>query len=289
MVAIVGRPNVGKSTLLNTLLGQKTVITSSRPQTTRNRITCILTQDSYQIVFMDTPGLHRPKDELHQFMMKEISQALSGVDVAVAVMDTESGIGPGDWFLLNRLKAEKIPTIVLCNKIDILKQDQVIVALDSMNRDTFWHSLFAISAATGDGVEAFLKELVTLLPEGPPLYPEEMITDRSERFVVSEMIREQVFRQTRQEIPHATAVKIESFQEREDGLIEIEAVIVVEQESQKGIMVGKGGSRLREIGTMARKEIEELLAAKVMLKLQVKMEKNWRKNHKYLEDLGYPK
>ena len=287
VVAVVGRPNVGKSTLLNTLIGQKIVITSDRPQTTRNRITCILTKDDFQIVFLDTPGLHRPKDELHQFMMREIDEALVDVDVALAVVDGKAGIGAGDWFLLDRLREAGTTTVIACNKVDVLKPHGLLVQLDRLNRDAFWHSVYPTSAATGEGVEELVAGIVELLPEGPALYPEDMVTDRSERFVVSEMIREQVFRQTWQEIPHACAVRIEEFLEQKQP-IEIKATVVVEQESQKGIIIGKGGQRLKEIGTLARQEIQGLLGSAVVLKLYVKVEKNWRKKQQYMTDLGYP-
>jgi len=283
----VGRPNVGKSTLLNTLLGQKLVITSDRPQTTRNRIACILSRDGLQIVFLDTPGLHRPRDELHRFMMREIDGALADVDVALAVVDGVEGIGAGDAYLFSRLREAGAPTVIACNKIDALGPDQLLVQLDRLNHDPFWHSAYPISALSGEGVPELLAGLVELLPEGPALYPPGMVTDRSERFVVSEMIREQVFRQTWQEIPHACAVRIETFAE-DARPITIEATVVVEQESQKGIIIGKEGTRLKEIGTAARIEIETLLGSPIVLKLYVRREKNWRKKQKYLADLGYP-
>ncbi len=284
---MVGRPNVGKSTFLNRVLGQKLLITSERPQTTRQRITTILTRPDAQIVFMDTPGLHRPKDQLHAFMMREIDDALAAVDVALAMLDAAEGIGGGDWHLLERLKAAGTPTIVAVNKIDRLSPAQLLEQLARLSRDEFWQAAYPISGERGDGVPELLNGLVEHLPEGPPLYPGEMITDRTERFVAAELIREQVFRQTYEEIPHATAVRIEAFREVERPIF-IEATVLCEQESQKGIIIGKDGQRLKEIGTKARIEIEALLGAPVVLKLFVKVEKNWRKKRKILTDLGYP-
>lgn len=285
LVAVVGRPNVGKSTLLNRLLGQKLLITSPRPQTTRNRITAVLTRPDAQLVFMDTPGLHREKDELHRFMMREIQTALAGVDVALAVLDGAAGIGPGDAMLLSRLAEAGAPTVVAVNKIDRLTPPQLLEQLARLSHDAFWHSAFPISAESGEGVDDLLATLIELLPHGPPLYPEETLTDRSERFVVSELIREQVFRQTYEEIPHAVAVRMDAFHESQRP-IRIEATVLCEQESQKGIIIGKGGQRLKEIGTLARQEIEALLGAPVVLKLYVKVSKDWRKKRAVLEELG---
>jgi GTP-binding protein Era len=286
-VAIIGRPNVGKSTLLNRILGEKVVITSDKPQTTRNRVQGIHNIPGAQIVFIDTPGIHKARSQLNIFMMDAALSAVKGVDAVLLLVDASSFSGSPDELMLDVLRRIEVPVVLALNKIDLLPKEKLLEVI-AVHAQLFpFREIVPISAATGDGVEILVKLLSGLLPEGVPYFPDDILTDLPERFVVAEMIREKVFRMTRDEVPYSTAVTIESFTERPDGLISISAVITVERDSQKGIIIGKKGAMLKKIGRTAREEIERLLDARVFLELFVKVSKDWRENSRMLKELGY--
>ncbi|NLW46126.1 MAG: GTPase Era [Firmicutes bacterium] len=283
-VALVGRPNVGKSTLLNKAVGQKITITSDKPQTTRNQLRGILTGPNYQIVWVDTPGLHRPLHQLGAKMVKTAQGALSQVDVVLWVLDAAAGFKPADRKVAEILSQIKQPLFVVWNKIDLLTGDQgPLVEPEEIEP----RKVLRVSAVSGAGVSDLIDSLVAELPNGPAYYPPEMVTDHPERFIVAEYIREQVLNHTEEEIPHSVAVQINDFVNRPNGQVYIEAVIYVERDSQKGIIIGAKGSRLKTIGAAARVEIEALLDAPVYLNLWVKVRKNWRNNDKNLQEFGY--
>ncbi|HOP40972.1 MAG TPA: GTPase Era [Geobacteraceae bacterium] len=286
-ISIIGRPNVGKSTLLNRILGEKVVITSDKPQTTRNRVQGIHNQPGAQIVFIDTPGIHRARSRLNKFMMEAALSSVKGVDVVLLLVDASSFSGSADELLLEVLGGIDVPVVLALNKIDLLPKEKLLEVIAVHARLYPFREIIPISAATGDGVETLVRLLSGLLPEGVPYFPDDILTDLPERFIVAEMIREKVFRMTRDEIPYATAVSIESFKERPDGLVSISAVINVERDSQKGIIIGRKGAMLKKIGRMAREEIERLLDAHVFLELFVKVSKDWREDGRKLKELGY--
>ncbi len=286
-VAIIGRPNVGKSTLLNRILGEKVVITSDKPQTTRNRVQGIHNIPGAQIVFIDTPGIHKARSQLNIFMMDAALSAVKGVDAVLLLVDASSFSGSPDELMLDVLRRIEVPVVLALNKIDLLPKEKLLEVIAAHAQLFPFREIVPISAATGDGVEILVKLLSGLLPEGVPYFPDDILTDLPERFVVAEMIREKVFRMTRDEVPYSTAVTIESFTERPDGLISISAVITVERDSQKGIIIGKKGAMLKKIGRTAREEIERLLDARVFLELFVKVSKDWRENSRMLKELGY--
>jgi len=286
-VAIIGRPNVGKSTLLNQVLGEKVVITSDKPQTTRNRVQGIHNLPGAQIVFIDTPGIHKARSQLNIFMLETALSAVKGVDVVLLLVDASSFSGSPDELLLDVLRGLEVPVVLALNKIDLLPKEKLLQVIAAHAGIYPFREIVPISAATGDGVDILVKLLSGLLPEGVPYFPDDILTDLPERFIVAEMIREKVFRMTRDEVPYSTAVTIESFKERPDGLISISAVITVERDSQKGIIIGKKGVMLKKIGRLAREEIEQLLDARVFLELFVKVSKDWRENSRMMKELGY--
>jgi len=293
MVAIVGPPNAGKSTLMNGLLEQKISIVSPKPQTTRNRILGILNDEGYQIVLLDTPGLHKAREPLNQEMVRIALESLHEVHAVIYMIDVSLP-------LPEKLKEEKgqelagymeqvrCPVILVLNKVDLLNKEKLL-AMIQVYADIFpFHAVIPMSALKGDGNQRLIAELLQILPLGPRYYPEDIPTDATERFLVAEIIREKVFLLTGEEIPYSTAVLIESFKEDPTrGLITIHAAIVLERESQKGIVIGKGGLKLKSIGTSARKDIEKLLDQKVLLKLWVKVRKNWSRDDKFLKELGF--
>jgi GTP-binding protein Era len=286
-VAIIGRPNVGKSTLLNKVLGEKIVITSDKPQTTRNRVQGIHNLPDAQIVFIDTPGIHSARSRLNQFMMEAALSSVKGVDVVLLLADASTYSGSTDELLLGVLGGINVPVVLALNKIDLLPKEKLLEVIAAHAQLHPFREIIPISAATGDGVELLVKLLAGLLPEGVPYFPDDILTDLPERFIVAEMIREKVFRLTHDEIPYSTAVSIDSFKERQDGLVSISAVITVERDSQKGIIIGKKGEMLKKIGRQARLEIEQLLDARVFLELFVKVSKDWRENSRMMKELGY--
>ncbi len=288
IVAVVGKTNVGKSTFINSLIGRKVVIVSDRPQTTRNRIRCILNTPEAQIVFVDTPGLHRPVNKLSEALVKEAMRALAGIDELVYMTEPTGGIDPFDEQVMPRIKELPCPKILLVNKIDLAKGNQLpetLLAYDSLG---IFQELVPISCTRGKNLDRALEVIIRYLPEGKPLFPEEMPTDKPLEFIVAELIREKIYHFTYQEIPYSTAVVVEEIREREDKpLIEIYATIYVAKDSQKGIIIGRGGQRLKEIGRAARLDIEALLGKKVYLALQVRVKKNWTEDEALISQFLY--
>jgi GTP-binding protein Era len=287
-VSLIGRPNVGKSTLLNLLLGQKIAIISPKPQTTRNRILGIKNLPSGQIIFLDTPGIHRSGNLLNQSMVRTALATLQEVDVVCLLIEANSpGHEENDWILENLQKVRK-PVFLAINKIDLVPKGNLLSIMERFSQKRPFEQIIPISAVLGEGVDILVRELLKILPEGPRLFPEDMVTDLPERFLAAELIREKVFHLTREEIPYATAVAVEEFKEREEkNLVVIRAIIQVERETQKGILIGEKGKRLKEIGRLAREEMEALLGVRVFLELWVKVEKNWRDDPRALHRLGF--
>lgn len=288
-VAIVGRPNVGKSTFLNRVIGQKIAIMSNTAQTTRNKIQGIYTTDEAQIVFIDTPGVHKPKSKLGDYMVQSAMSALNEVDAVLFMVNAAEKRGAGDNFIIDRLKNIKAPIYLLINKIDQVKPDDLLPVMEQYQTALPWKAVYPISALEGNNVDELLTGLVDQMPNGPQYYPADQVTDHPERFVVSELIREKIFMLTREEVPHSVAVEIESMKQKDEDHVHIEATIIVERPTQKGIMIGKGGSMLKKIGTLARQDIEHLLGSKVYLQLWVKVQPNWRDKASLLKSYGYRK
>lgn len=287
-VAIIGAPNVGKSTLLNKMLGQKLSITSKKPQTTRNRILGIANRPSAQFVFLDTPGVHQSKTPLNLRIVEVALSTLGDSDLVLMLVDASKPDPVSENLLLQALKNQTNPVVLAINKTDIVKKPVLLGQIDSWHKVYPFQAIIPISAKTEDQVSTLFSAMATSLPSGPPLYPESMMTDMPERFIAAEMIREKAFRLTGQEIPYAVAVTIDTFKEKNNGkLVSIEATIHVERDSQKGVIIGKKGSKLKQIGEAARKEIEQMLASKVFLKLFVRVQKNWTKDTKALRRFGY--
>ncbi|HIE25815.1 TPA: GTPase Era [Candidatus Poribacteria bacterium] len=285
-VTIIGEPNVGKSTLLNAILGEKLAIVTPKPQTTRNRITGILTTDNYQIIFLDTPGILRPKYRLQEHLIKAAFAAADDADVILYMIDVKN-LPPPEFGILERIKKSGGTLILVINKIDLIPKTTLLPLISSYSQKFDFQEIIPISATQGDGVSDLLDLIVKYIPYGPAYYPEDQLSDLPERFFVAETIREKVFLKTKQEIPYASCVLVDEFKERERGKIYIHATIYVERNSQKGIIIGKGGRTLKEIGQLAREEIETLLQAPVFLNIRVKVKENWRKNERDLKELGY--
>ena len=285
-VALIGRPNVGKSTLLNYLVGQKVAIMSPQPQTTRNKISGIYTDDQEQIVFIDTPGIHKPKNKLDDFMDKSSYSALDEVDVVLFMVEPEPA-GKGDQYIAELLKKIKKPVFLVINKIDKVHPDELLSIIDSYKNLGDFAEIVPISASQGNNVSELIKTIAKYLPEGPQFYDADQLTDRPEYFIVAELIREQVLKLTHEEVPHATAVVVDRMRDREGGKLQVEATIYVERPGQKGIIIGKKGQMLKQIGIAARQEIEALLGEKVNLRLWVKVQKNWRSDPAFLKSIGY--
>jgi GTP-binding protein Era len=285
-VALAGRPNVGKSTLLNDLVGEKVAIASNRPQTTRRAIRGIVTREDWQLVLVDLPGVQRPRDPLTARMQKRMERELSDSDAALFMLNGDQQIGPGDRFIAEAVKRSGLPVVTAVNKVDLLSRARVLDALQAAADLDVPGEIFPVSARTGEGVPEVLEALVAALPEGPLMYPPEDHTDLPEAVRIAELIREQVLRRMRHELPHAVEVEVEEMDEREDGLRVIEARMWAETESQKAILIGSGGSMVRAIGTSARQEIEALLGAHVHLDLSVRVRKGWRGDEALLDRLG---
>lgn len=288
-VAIIGRPNVGKSTLLNRLVGQKIAIMSDKAQTTRNKIQGVYTREDAQIVFIDTPGIHKPKHALGDFMVKTAYSSLKGVDAVLVVVNANEKIGPGDRFVIDKIKNIEVPVFLLINKTDLLTSDELLPVIDSFSSAHEFDEVFPISATEGSNVPEMLETLIKILPEGPQYYPADQIMDHPEYFLVAELIREKILHLTREEIPHSIAVQVHSMQRNEDDKVEVQASIIVERKSQKGIIIGAQGSMIKKIGQLARRDIEQLLGDKVYLDLWVKVQKDWRDRPNQLSDFGYRK
>lgn len=287
-MAVVGRPNVGKSTLINSLIGEKIAIMSDRPQTTRNKIMCIMNTDNAQIMFLDTPGIHKPQHKLGEYMVKAAESALREVDAVLFVVDANEKKGAGDAFIMAKLKTIKTPVILVVNKIDKLaNKEQLFAIIDSYRNSCDFKAVVPISALQDKEFNSLIDEVLKYLPEGPEYYPEDMITDQPERVIVSELIREKILKLTRDEVPHSIAVEIEEMKTRDNDSLYIRATIFVERESQKGIVIGAKGALLKLIGQQARKDIEVLLGNKTYLDLWVKVKADWRNKDQLLRQFGY--
>lgn len=286
-VTIVGRPNVGKSTLLNVLIGQKVAITSDKPQTTRHRIQGVLHKENAQIVFVDTPGIHKPKHRLGEWMVQLAENALNGVDAVCFVLEADELPGPGDRYIAEQLRQLSCPIVGVLNKMDLPPKEDPSVIASAVEQLLPFDMVIGVSARTGSGVEALKQYLLSIMPPGPQYFPPGMETDQPERHLIAELIREQALLHTRDEVPHSVAVVVEEMTERAGGKLYVRAVIYVERESQKGILIGKNGAMLRRIGAAARQEIESLLLTSVFLDLWVKVHDNWRNRESTLRQLGY--
>ncbi|MEF3304644.1 GTPase Era [Paenibacillus sp. GYB003] len=286
-VAIVGRPNVGKSTLLNHVIGQKIAIMSDKPQTTRNKIHGVYTTEHMQIVFLDTPGIHKPKSKLGSYMMKVAENTFHEVEAILFLVDVAQGIGGGDRYIIERLKDVKTPVLLVLNKIDQVHPEALLPVIVAYKDLYDFAEIVPISALHGSNVGTLLEQIGKYLPEGPQYYPADQVTDHPEQFICAELIREKILHMTREEIPHSIAVAIEQMKAEENGVVTIGAVIYVERDSQKGIVIGKHGAMLKEIGRLARRDIEALLGSKIFLELWVKVNKDWRNREHVLKDLGF--
>ncbi len=285
-VTVVGRPNVGKSTLINYMVGEKILIMSDKPQTTRNKIKAVVTDEDSQIVFIDTPGIHKAKNKLGNFMASEINEAMGEMDVLIFMTDEKNKLGPGDKYIIEQIQDFKMPKIAVINKSDIYK-DNLSVEAEITEMDLF-DKVLRISATAGMNVQEVVSFIKDNIEEGPQYFPEDYITDRPEWFVISELIREKALQFLQDEIPHGVGVLIEKIEQRENkDMMDVYAVIMCEKKSHKGMIIGKEGSKLREIGENARLDIERLLGTKVYLKLWVKISKNWRDDERILRELGY--
>lgn len=285
-VTLIGRPNVGKSTLMNKLIGQKIAITSNKPQTTRNRIQTVLTRPEGQIVFLDTPGIHKAKNKLGDYMVRAAERTLEEVDVILWLVEPTNYIGAGERHIIEQLKKVKTPVILVINKTDTVKKEAIFSFIDVYRRELDFREIVPVSALKGDNTEELVRCIFDYLPYGPAFYDEDTITDQPMRQIVAELIREKALRLLQEEIPHGVAVTVESMKEK-GKICHIEATIVCERESHKGIIIGKGGSMLKKIGSLARPEMEELLEMQVNLQLWVKVKKDWRDSDYLLKNFGY--
>ena len=286
-VAIIGRPNAGKSTLLNEILGRKVAIMSDKPQTTRNRITGVLTQANAQIIYLDTPGIHKPKHKLGQYMVDVAEGALEGVDLIYYMVDASQPFGSGEQYILDRLAKTQSQVFLLLNKIDLLSREKVLGVISQWQSRGEFAEVFPLSALKGDNVQTLIDKTISYLPIGPQFYPEDAVTDQPEQVVMGELIREKVLHLTREEIPHSVAVVVEMVETRPQDTLYVGATIYVERDSQKGIVIGKKGALLKEIGQKARVDIEHLLGSKIFLDLWVKVRDDWRNKDRTLRNLGY--
>ncbi|MFS0689772.1 GTPase Era [Sporosarcina sp. 179-K 8C2 HS] len=287
-ISIIGRPNVGKSTFLNRVVGQKIAIMSDKPQTTRNKVQGVVTTDDSQLIFIDTPGIHKPKHKLGDFMVKSARNTLKEVDVIMFMVNANEPIGGGDRFIIDLLQNTETPVFLVINKIDLVHPDDLLTTITSYTKEYDFAEVVPLSALNGNNVERLMETLTKYLPEGPKYYPDDQVTDHPERFIISEFIREKVLHLTREEIPHSVAVVIEKIERDESrGLVDVAATIIVDRDSQKGIVIGKKGALLKEIGTKARHDIEMLLGSKVYLELWVKVQKDWRNKPGQLREFGF--
>jgi GTP-binding protein Era len=284
-VSVVGRPNVGKSTLINNVVGQKVAIVTPKPQTTRNRITAIANTDKAQIVFLDTPGIHKPQYEMNRLMVEAALGTLSQVDLALLVVDISQPFGKGDEHVLELMKKVHVTLLLAINKVDLVAKDSILPLIDEYRSRGDFKEIVPISALKGDNVDRLVSVLVAYLPEGPPLFPEDELTDLPERFFAAEMIREKILLNVHEEVPYTTAVRVDSWEDR-NGLTHIEASILVERDSQKGILLGKGGRMIKKIGASARRDLERFLNTRIYLGLHVKVREHWRENRRLLAELG---
>jgi len=286
---LVGRPNVGKSTLMNKLIGQKIAITSNKPQTTRNKIQTVYTSEKGQIVFLDTPGLHKAKNKLGEYMVKAASQTFKEVDVILWLVEANPFVGPGDRQIAQMLEGVNIPVILVINKIDSIKKEEVLPVIDAFKDLCDFADIVPVSARNGDNTDTLIDVIFSYLSDGPMFYDEDVVTDQPMRQITAEIVREKALYCLNDEIPHGIAVTIEKMKERPNGLMDIEATIICERDSHKGIIIGKGGQMLKKIGTNARYELEKMMEQRVNLKLWVKVRKEWRDSDLFLKNFGYDK
>ncbi len=287
MITICGRPNVGKSTLTNALAGEKIAIVSNKPQTTRNRITAVCQRGETQFVFLDTPGFHKPRTRLGDYMVNVVRQSVADVDAVVLVVEPVASLGPQERELIASIKAADCPAVLAINKLDTVEPEKLLAVIALYSEAYAFNAIVPISARTGDGVEELLKELDTFAVESPALFPEGVTTDQPEKQVCAELIREKLLLNLEREVPHGTAVEITRFSERDDGIIDLEATIYCEKASHKGIIIGKHGAMLKKIGEDARKDIEEFMGTKVYLQTWVKVKEKWRDSNSLLRNFGY--
>jgi len=288
-VTIIGRPNVGKSTLMNKLVGEKYSIISNKPQTTRNTIQTILTKENCQIIFLDTPGIHKPKHQLGEYMVKVAEDTLNQVDLVLFMINPDGEVSTGDKFILDQFKNLKTPVILVINKIDTVDKERIFKTIESFNKMYQFIETVPVSALSGENSDELLKVIIDKLPEGPKYFPDDMVTDQPEKFIIAEIIREKVLQLLEQEVPHGTAVEIIQMREQQTNkdIMNISAVIYCEKETHKGIIIGKSGLMLKKIGSLARGDIEKLMGTKVFLELWVKVKKDWRDNPLSLKNFGY--
>ena len=287
MITIAGRPNVGKSTLTNALVGEKVAIVTNKPQTTRNRICAILNRGESQFVFMDTPGLHRPHSKLGDYMVKVVRESVADVDAVLLLVEPIPNVGAPEAELIERIKALRVPAVLVINKIDTVKKDELLSVMQVYGAAYAFDAIVPISAKRGEGVDELLDLLANYLPEGPQLFPEDMVTDQPERQVCAEIVREKLLLCLDKEIPHGTAVEVTKFSEREDGIIDLDVTIYCEKNSHKGIIIGKNGDMLKRISTQARQDVEKFMGTKVFLQTWVKVKENWRDNVNLIRNFGY--
>lgn len=285
-VAIIGRANAGKSTLVNALVGKKVAIVSPQPQTTRTRIQGIVTRENGQVVLVDTPGIHRAIKPLDRQMMQEVAESLEGIDIACLIVDATRDFESADRYSIEWLRKFSGPAYLLLNKIDRVKKERLLPLIDRWRREYEFEEIFPVSALRGNGLGELLQHWIARLPENPPFFPADQYTDQPERFLAAEVVREKAILLTREEVPHAVAVLIDHFEEGEK-LLKIRATIYVEREGQKGILIGRAGTKMKEIGTAARKELEEILGVKIFLELHVRVQPDWRRNRAMIKLLGW--
>ncbi|CAM3074577.1 GTPase Era [Staphylococcus argensis] len=286
-VSIIGRPNVGKSTFVNRVIGHKIAIMSDKPQTTRNKIQGVMTQEDAQIIFLDTPGIHKPKHKLGDYMMRVARNTLAEIDAIMFMVNISEDIGRGDEYIMEMLKHVNTPVFLVLNKIDLVHPDDLMPKIEQYQTYMDFTEIVPISALEGHNVDHFIEVLKSYLPEGPKYYPDDQISDHPEQFVVSELIREKILHLTSEEIPHSIGVNVDRMIKESESRVRIEATIFVERNSQKGIVIGKGGKKLKEVGKRARLDIEHLLGSKVYLELWVKVQKDWRNKVNFIRQMGY--
>ena len=287
IITICGRPNVGKSTLTNTLTGEKIAIVSDKPQTTRNRITAVVNRGESQFVFLDTPGLHKARTRLGDYMVKVVKESVADVDGVMLLVEPIAKIGGPEQELIDRIKTLGVPAMLVINKIDTIQKEELLAVMAVYGEAYDWNAVMPISAQNGEGVDELMDILEQWLPEGPQLFPEDMVTDQPERQIMGEIVREKLLRSLDKEVPHGTAVEITKFSQRDNDIIDVHATIYCEKESHKGIIIGKGGAMLKKISTQARTDMERFMGEKVYLETWVKVKENWRDNPAAIQNFGY--
>ena len=287
MITIAGRPNVGKSTLTNTIVGEKIAIVSNKPQTTRNRICAVLNRGDTQLVFVDTPGFHKPRTRLGDYMVNVVNESVAGVDAIILLVEPVANVGTQETELIAQIRASRVPAILAVNKIDTVEKAELLAVIAAYAEVHAFDAVIPVSGKTGEGVEELLEEVSRFAPEGPQLFPDDMVTDQPERQIIAEIIREKILWCLEREIPHGTAVEITRFSQRDNGMIDIDATIYCEKASHKGILIGKNGAMLKKISTMARNDCERFMGEKVYLQTWVKVKENWRDSEFLIRNFGY--